>query len=187
MTIVLQNFKIQAKLVAKLFTEARRNYFRNLITDNKTCPKRLWSTLNSLLHRSSEHTLPSTTLPQALASDFMTFKKNKITLLNSSLPNLTTSPHVPIYPVTPPTLSEFSAASEAEVRTAILSASNSTCSLDYIPTKILKSCLPVLLTPITKLINLCLAESCLPSDFMHAVITPILKKDSLSKDVLSNY
>lgn len=73
------------------------------------------------------------------------------------------------------------------MRTVILSMSDSTCFLDFLPTKLLKSCLPALLTPITNLINLCIAESTVPSDFKHALITPLLKKDSLPKDDLSSY
>ena len=84
-------------------------------------------------------------------------------------------------------MSEFTAATEAEVKTAILTSSDSTCLLDFVPTKILKSCLPALLPPITTLINLCLSESRLPADFKHALVTPLLKKDSLPKDNLSNY
>src|SRR5215831_4977616 len=65
--------------------------------------------------------------------------------------------------------------------------SDSTCSLDFLPTKLNKSCLDALRLPITHLINLCLKESKIPADFKHALIFPTLKKDSLPKDDLSIY
>jgi hypothetical protein len=69
----------------------------------------------------------------------------------------------------------------------ILSSNNSTCTLDFIPTKLLKSCLDALLPPITTLLNLCISESTVPDDFKTAIVTPLLKKDSLPKDDLSSY
>src|SRR5215469_7775040 len=78
----------------------------------------------------------------------------------------------------PPTLSTFALATELEVKAAILSMSDSTCSLDSLTTKLVKSCLDALLLPITHIINLCLKESKIPADFKHALIFPTLKKDS---------
>ena len=176
------NFKNQAKIVSKLVTNARRYYFRKMITDNKSCPRKLWLSLNSLLNRTTTHSLPSTS-SETLDSEFITFFSDKMFKLNASLPSLSTSHHKSVGHTTstPLTLSEFTAASETEMQTAILNASDTSCSLDYVPTKILKSCLDVLLTPITTLINLCLAESTLPADFKHAVITPLLKKTHCQK------
>jgi len=68
-----------------------------------------------------------------------------------------------------------------------LPSSDSSCSLDSIPTKLLKACLDALLLPITHLINLCLSDSTFSTVFKHALVTPLLKKSSLPKDDLSNY
>ena len=73
------------------------------------------------------------------------------------------------------------------MRAAILSSSNATCQLDFIPTTVLKACIETLLPPITTLINLCLTESTFPSCFKTAKIQPLLKKHSLPKDDLSSY
>src|SRR5437899_8616614 len=90
-------------------------------------------------------------------------------------PSPHSSPHLPS-PSPHPSLSTFSPATVDEVRTAILSSSDATCSLDLIPTRLLKSCLDSLLLPITTLINLSISESIFPNEFKSAIVTPLHKK-----------
>jgi hypothetical protein len=181
-----ENYKTQSKLVTKLVTESKRKYFRDLISDSKNNSKKLWSTLNSLLHRSSRCSLPYSTSSNSLASSFLKFFADKITSLNTKLKPDSLSPHSPP-PVKPPSFTKFSTVSQDDIKAVILSSSNCTCSLDFIPTKLLKNCLDVFLPPITTLVNLCLSESTVPEDFKSAIITPLLKKSSLPKDDLSSY
>ena len=180
-------FKTQSKLVAKMITESKKRYYRNLVTNSATNPRKLWSCLNTLLHRSaSSPTLPISSSVTSLATSFMEFFSDKIVKLKASITPDLLSPHSdPSSP--PPILSQFPLATEAEVRSAILRSSDSTCSLDFIPTKLLKSCLDAFLLPITNLINLSISESTFHTTFKHALITPLLKKDSLPKDDLSSY
>ena len=84
-------------------------------------------------------------------------------------------------------MSSFTLATFDEVLNAILSASNATCSLDFIPTCFLKSCLNTLLQPISALVNLSLAEGLFPDNFKHAIVTPLYKKHSLPHDELSSF
>ena len=57
------------------------------------------------------------------------------------------------------------------------------CSLDPIPTFLLKDCLDILLSSITKLVNYSLIEGSFPIFF----VTPLIKKASLPRDDLKNY
>ena len=84
-------------------------------------------------------------------------------------------------------LSNFSPITSDEVRKLILSSTDSSCSLDVIPTKLLKSCINAFVPPITRLINLFLAEGVFPNDLKHAVVSPLLKKSSLPKESLESY
>ncbi|MBV8073763.1 MAG: RNA-directed DNA polymerase, partial [Acidobacteriaceae bacterium] len=180
------NFKKQSRLVSNLITNSKRKYFRNLISDSKHNSKKLWSGLNSMLNRSSRSTLPSFSSGKTMASSFLKFFSDKVTVLYSKLNPDSASPHT--LPVTNPLVfTHFSSVSEDDVKAAILSSSNSTCVLDVIPTKLLKSCLGVFLPPITTLINLCISESSVPTDFKSAIVTPLLKKTTLPKDDLANY
>src|SRR3989442_3071173 len=90
-------------------------------------------------------------------------------------------------PSPPPSLSTFFPAAIDEVRSAILSSSDATCSLDLIPTSLLKSCLDAFLLPITTLIILSISESIFSDEFKSAIVTPLHKKHSLSTEDLSSY
>src|SRR5207244_8227768 len=96
------------------------------------------------------------------------------------------SPHSPP-PSAPPLLSTFRPATPAEVRSSILSSSDATCSLDFIPTRLLKSCINSFIQPITTVVNLCLAEGIFPYDFKRIIVTPLHKKHSLPHEELSSY
>jgi Reverse transcriptase (RNA-dependent DNA polymerase)/Endonuclease-reverse transcriptase len=184
------NFMNQAKVVAKLITTARRLYFRNLIANCSGQPKKLWAALDNLLCRKPPPTLPNSISPPTLASAFLQYFDDKITNLCARFTPLTPATVLnlnPPPPSTPLALANFAPATEAEVRLAILSSSNSTCSLDLIPTKLIKHCIDVLLPPITTLINLSLAEGIFPTSFKNALVKPLLKKYSLPSEDLASY
>ena len=82
----------------------------------------------------------------------------------------------------PPTLNSFAPVCEDEVLKIIKSSPPKSCSLDSWPTFLILQCLDILICPITKLINLSLAEGCFPSQLKCAVITPLIKKATLPKD-----
>src|SRR5437867_1550562 len=147
------NFKSQAKLVANLISSVKRTYYKDLILQTSKQPKKLWSTLQSLLSLKTPTILPISISASCLAKSFLDFFKDKIARLSSSLtPNPTSSPHLPPSS-SPPSFNTFSPTSHEEVQRAILMSSNSTSSLDTIHPFLLKSCLDSLLTPISNIIN----------------------------------
>src|SRR3989442_3623139 len=136
-------FKRQANFFSNLTPTARRSYYRTLISLSSNQPKNLWASFDSLLSRKISPPLPTSSSPSLLATSFLNFFGDKIAKLRSTLdsfPASLTSPHLPS-PSPPPSLSTFSPATIDEVRSAILSSSDATCSLDLIPTSLLKSCL----------------------------------------------
>ena len=179
----------QAALVHKMVAKSKSNYFKKLINDNMNKPKELWKAMDSLLSRNIPKSLPTAHSPSALATSFLNFFNDKITNLCSSIPPSANSFNFAdnslITP--PPQLSSFHPVTEHEVRNIILSSSDSSCSLDLIPTKLLKSCIDSLTPPITHLINLSLNEGMFPTQYKHAVVTPLLKKQSLPKNDMASY
>jgi hypothetical protein len=175
-------------LLYKLITTSKRKYYSNKISSNQGNPKKLWKSLDALLGRNLPKSLPCTISPSALAYSLLNFFNDKIANLCAATPDsvnyvcpqnfLSSSP--------PPLLSNFTPTTD-EIRNIILSSSDATCSLDIIPTKLLKSCLDSLLIPITHLVNLSLAEGVFPDAFKHAIVSPLIKKQSLPKDDLSSY
>jgi len=182
----LSNFKSQAKIVSKLISSSKREFFRNEISNNSKNPHKLWSILNSLLNRSPESKFPSSVPLSELPSAFLNLFSDKITKLRSTFSPSHSSPHINP-PISPPLLHSFTPTTPDEVRNLILSAPCSSCPLDVIPTWLLKSCLDSLLIPITTLLNLCLSESTFPSSFKHAMVSPLLKRSNLPSDNLANY
>lgn len=182
-------FKQQARLLDKLITASRRSYYRTLISNSSYQPKKLWSALDALLSRKSPPCFPTSIAPDQLASSFLNFFGDKITKLCSTFTQTSTSCVSALNkpPFTPPHLSSFAPATADEVRAAILSASNATCSLDSIPTRLLKSCLDSLIHPITTIINLSLSAGVFPDDLKTAIVTPLHKKHSLPHEELSSY
>ena len=76
---------------------------------------------------------------------------------------------------------------EDEVHKCIGESPTKSCSLDPIPTFLLKDCLDILLPSITKLVNYSLIEGSFPNSFKKAVVAPLIKKASLPRNDLKNY
>ena len=66
-------------------------------------------------------------------------------------------PHIPPPEINFP-MTSFEPATADEVKQLILSSQDKSCDLDPLPTKLLKSCLDILLTPITNIVNLSLSK-----------------------------
>ena len=64
---------------------------------------------------------------------------------------------------------------------------NKSCSLDTLPTWLIKSCVPSLLPIITKIINTSLLYGVFPETFKQSIIIPVLKKPTLDSNVLKSY
>ena len=75
----------------------------------------------------------------------------------------------------------------SEVLKFIKEAPSKTCSLDPCPTHIVKQCIDILLPSLTKLVNLSLKNGIFPNPFKQAIVTPLLKKSTLSKEDLKSY
>ena len=183
----LTDFKIQSRLVARLIAKSKRSYYRKIISICSSQPKKLWSTMNSLLSRNVPIILPNALSNSTLATSFLDFFEQKITKLCSAFSsNSKVSPHSdPPFP--PPPLSDFPYATIDEVKAAVLKSSNASCELDIIPTFLLKSCLDYLILPITTIINLSIAEGIFPNSYKCASVHPLLKKPNLPCDDLSSY
>ena len=171
-----------------LFIIVKKLYTSTLLSSNLTNPKKLWNTINKLLHRIAKPSFPSSFNLNSLPQSFATFFSDKIHKLRSSILSGTTtsSPHLPPA-FKPPELSFFHPATIAEVSALLSSSPDTSCDLDPIPTSLLKQCKSVLLPTITNIINLSLSTGVFPDQFKNCSVHPILKKSNLDKENLSNY
>lgn len=187
----LDSYKAQSKLVSKMLRDAKKQYYRNIITSNSNNPKKVWKILSALLGRGRCTSLPQSFDHSSLASMFLHFFDDKIkklstTLLSQLNAGSTSSPHIDP-PNTPPKLTNLSLSSEDEVAATINKSSNAFIDSDILPTKYLKLCLPVLIKPITKIVNLSLLSGDFPHKFKSAMVHPLIKKPNLPKEELNSY
>lgn len=182
-------FKTQAKHVAKLIRNAKQNYYLNLVKNNVRNPKKLWNTLSSLLGNKFDNILPHSISDSNLANTFLHFFNNKVTKLCSAFQssNVGASVHFPEPPANVPILNTFEEATVEEVAQAIGRSSDAFISSDLLPAKYLKMCLPILIQPITRIVNLSLTEGTFPEIFKSSIVRPLLKKYDLAKDDLASY
>ena len=162
-----------------LANKDKATYYRALVNENGDDPKKLWQVLRSALHRIPDKVLPSNSSQKKLAEQFAAFFTNKIAKLRESFSS-SSSFSLPS-PVNPPGLVKFDDASPDDIAKVIKNSPTKSCLLDPWPTFLVKDCLDILLLSITKLVNCFLLEGAVPDGFKSAVVTPLIKKSSLSR------
>ncbi len=80
----------------------------------------------------------------------------------------------------------FTPVTEKEISELIRKSPTKSCSLDPLPTWLLKKCSSELVPIITCIINLSLSEGTFPEDFKHALVIPLLK-NVLLELILASY
>ena len=184
----LDTLRFATKLYHKAIIKAKKLYHSELVQSSTANPRRLWKTVNNLLHRNTQSTLPASDSPPSLPQLFATFFTDKIAKIHAHLvskPN--SSPHSREPPTSPDQLHLFHPATIEEVCKLLHQSPDKQCDLDPIPTSLLKKCSAVLLPTITNIINLSLSTATVPDNFKQSIVTPLLKKPSLDKESFSNY
>ncbi len=99
---------------------------------------------------------------------------SKIELIRAKLDSVSTSPVVE--DTCDSVLDSFKLLLTEDVKKLIVRSPCKSCSLDPIPTDLLRKCLDVLLPIITDIINESLSSGTFPDEFKLALVTPLLKK-----------
>jgi len=145
--------------------------------------------VDRLLHKTRSSQLPDIENSSELADNISEFFVGKVQKIRDGLATLQqgvekeTSNEI----IQVPQLESFPAISADDLKKIILKAPTKSCQLDPIPTNILKECIEPLLPILLKIINSSLASSTVPTTFKKAIVTPLLKKPSLDRNVLKNY
>ena len=138
------------------------------------------------MHKSKSSTLPSNLPEDTIPDSFCKFFQDKIDKIQHTF---TSTEDLPIRPSRQleAMLHDFAPATPEEIHKLILSSPTKSCSLDPIPTFLLKDCLKELVPAITNIINISLQTATVPYSYKTAVVTPLLKKPNLDSDELGNY
>ena len=187
-----QLYKDQCERVRNLVKSAKMNFYSSVIQENSSNPRLLFKTVDRLLHRSTEKKFPSCNSKQDLCNNFSNFFANKLTSIRSELPIVTDDAFLMFCknldnPRFNRPLENFSETSENELWTLIRKPASKSCELDPIPAQLLINCLDDLLPVITKIVNLSLASSTVPTSLKQAILSPLLKKPMLDHELYSNF
>jgi hypothetical protein len=186
LTVDKELLKESQKEVSNLSEVAKKNYYNDKISENQNNPKKLFSISNSLLKNNKDRSLPTFSSEKDIADRFVQFFHNKIANIRDNLGKSTGTPETTKVSDSEQ-FSKFERVTESDVSDMILKGNSKSCSLDPIPTSLLKELLPSLLPTLTNIINNSLQTSKMSSDLKAAIVTPLLKKSSLDAENMKNY
>ena len=167
-----------------LLKNTKEHYYRSRIRECDD--SKLFSEVNKIIKPSTKAFFPSFEDASQMAESFATHFNNKINNLLLTLGSSTTAFNS-IEPTTSHHLMHFLPTSPQSVHETIAKCKTKSCSLDPIPSCLLKGCSTALERPISTIINASLATGCVPSSLKVAKVIPCLKKPSLEKNDLNNY
>lgn len=185
LTVHKQIFKERKNCLTNTIKIKKKTFVQDKIKKADQSQKALFQCMDELLHKSKVTALPTNLPTEDLPDKFCNFFLEKIekiqkiftTQEDACLQSSNSQHH----------LLDFCPATQEEIHKIILGSPTKSCTLDPIPTFLLKDCLDELLPIITAIINASLKSGKVPQSFKKAVVTPLLKKASLDPDVLSNY
>jgi hypothetical protein len=175
--------KCQAAII-----KAKHAFHASSVSSNITNPRKLWTTVNKILHCKSSNSLPSCPDSTSLSNSFAYFISYKIHKIHINLlPDTSrTTHHIPC-PHILPKFDFFMPALVDEISKLINEFNDTYSDLDPIPSSLHKKCKFALLPTITNIINYSLAFGIFPDQFKSCSVHPLLKKPTCDKDDLSYY
>jgi hypothetical protein len=179
-----------------MIKDAKTSFFTDKVTECGRDQKALFRIIDELQGKAKCALLPEFPSPGDAAEEFSEFFFNNIYAIREKLDSVSVPNNTPLHDRTvlplyqPPcdsTLDSFTPLTTEEVEKLILKSPSKSCSLDPIPTWLLKVMINVLAPTIANIVNKSLQEGHFPKDMKYALVTPLLKKSSLDKEILKNY
>ena len=137
------NYRRQVNKFNTLLASAKRTFYTKLIQENSDDSKKMWKSLNSVLHRGPKTILPDCSEDLSLAEKFSEFFVNKISRIWATFPAVSSQMVPPPHSVIP-NFSAFENVSTEDVRKIITASPTQSCSLGPWPTFLVKDCLDIL-------------------------------------------
>ena len=146
---------------------AKAEYYHQKIDDCGNDSKKMFQITDSLMNGSRERVLPSHECPEMLSNDLVGFFSDKVKKISNMFP---AGSDGGVTPWQTAHLTDFQPITAEQVRKIILSGNSKSCSLDPLPTKLLKECLDRLLPSIVNIINLSISST-VPQSLKAATVT----------------
>ena len=161
-------------------SQARSEYFRQLISHNKKKPQVLFDTISRIVEPASP---PIPVNYKADCDLFLQYFVSKIHIIRNNLPPCAPVADIPAAH----SWSSFTPVTQEDISALLTKTKPSVCPSDPLPCKLLLQSLDVTGPFITKLINQSLSTGVFPSAFKHAFIEPLLKKTNLDPTDPKNF
>ena len=172
---------------ARFYQEKERCYWSCRINANASNARRLWRDLDDLMKRDDNSANIHTSAAEAVhqADKFLSFFEGKVESVrketeNAPQPNFQASSFEGKF-------ANFQQTTPGEIVKLITSANNKYCSLDPVPTDVVKKCSDLLSNFISQIFNRSLSEGHLPQSQKVAHIIPHLKKRGLDEQDFKSY
>ena len=172
-------WRAQHRRYRQLLEQKRGAYWRNRIETDRTSPKRLWRSVDSILGRGR---LPANT--DISAVQFSDFFVDKVAAVRRATQN---APTATFKLQAGHSLTEFTTVSSDDVIAAINHLSDKSSAADVLPAPVMKRFTAELAPFLTELYNRSLATGTFPAVYKAAYITPILKKVTLDPADVKSY
>ena len=187
LTVHRDILKEKQAIANNLCYQAKVDYYNKKISDEKENSKELFKIANTLLHKEKLEALPSHSSETELADKFGSYFKQKIETIRKDFEVEGNGAEIATCINSVNSMNAFNELSEEDISNSITKGNSKSCSLDPIPTTLLKGCLPVLLPTIHTIVNKSLQQKTMPTSLKQAVVKPLLKKSTLDKENLKNY
>ena len=171
--------------VKTLFRAAKKDYYCSRLTDC-TSGRQLYSLTNELPGTSKDSCLPNSIPACDLLDSFCTFFCDKTSKSRDEQDMCNKQTDFEHFDGNC-TLSCFRAVEESEVAELLKNSLNKSCLPDPLPSCLVKSHKEQLVLVITKIVNFSLLSGTVPHQFRQALVTPLLKKQGLDRNILRNY
>ena len=162
---------VQKGRVNKLIVEAKQGFFTDTFLSSNT--KEMFKTL------------PIANSDVDLANDFLTFFVEKVEKIRSKITADTGYEQETRECET--AMPCFEQLSNSDVAKIIGNLSSKSCSLDALPSWIIKQNLDCLLHIISRIVNSSLVSGVFPETLKHSITTPIIKKVTMDPNILKSY
>ncbi|XP_072019111.1 uncharacterized protein [Amphiura filiformis] len=181
-------YVVQLGVLSELIHSAKASYFTDKLSSGNV--KDTFKTINTLLN-TTRNNLPVGESGKPLGDKFALSFKGKIVNIRNELDATSGIGDLTAFgfhdvPVNCE-LSSFASADHDEISEIIVRAPNKTCSLDSMPTWLLKTYVHDMVQFVSHIVNTSISTGVFPDSLRRAIFTPILKKSNLDQNNLSNY
>ena len=188
LTVDRQSYVDQCIVVKNLISKAKNEFYSNVISENKSNQRVLFSTFQKWTNMNYDQNFPSSSSPDNLANLFADFFEDKILKIQATFGNTVESTTMVLNTVSIKNrLSTFREVSCSDLSKLISPLASKSCDLDPVPGRILKSCFDILLPTINKIVNFSLSSGKFPTNLKKAIIKPVLKKQGMSTEEFSSF